>query len=66
MAVLFYEDLGMKVQKSKKTGSTSTDDEALTKIAAKEPLVKPIVQMITELRSLYVFLNTFIRANQST
>lgn len=65
MAVLFYEDLGMKVQKSKKTGSTSTDDEALTKIAAKEPLVKPIVQMITELRSLYVFLNTFIRARLS-
>lgn len=62
MAVMFYEDLGQKPQINRKTGSVSTDDEALTKIAEKEPLLKPIVRCVSELRSLGVFLNTFIRA----
>lgn len=65
MAVMFYEDLGQKPQVNKKTGSISTDDEALTKIAEKEPLLKPIVRCVSELRSLGVFLSTFIRAKLS-
>jgi DNA polymerase-1 len=66
MAVLFYEDLLQKQRTNRKTGNLSTDDEALTKIAEAQPLLKPLVQCISELRSLGVFLNTFIRAKLSS
>jgi len=65
MAVLFYEDLLQKQRTNRKTGNLSTDDEALTKIAEAQPLLKPLVRCISELRSLGVFLETFIRAKLS-
>jgi DNA polymerase I-like protein with 3'-5' exonuclease and polymerase domains/uracil-DNA glycosylase len=66
MAVLFYEDLLQKQRTNRKTGNLSTDDEALTKIAEAQPLLKPLVRCISELRSLGVFLETFIRAKLSS
>jgi DNA polymerase-1 len=40
----------------------TTDEEALGLIAEREPLLLPITQKISEMRSLGVFLSTFVRA----
>ena len=65
MQDLFYQVFKQKPVISKKTGSVTCDDEALTKIASREPLLKPLVTCISELRSLGVFLSTFIRGKLS-
>jgi len=62
MKQLFYGDLGLKPIINRKTGNVSCDDEALQKIAEREPLVKPLVNAISEYRSLGVFFSTFINA----
>lgn len=62
MKKLFYEDLQLKPEINRKTGAISCDDEALHKLALKEPLVKPLVDMISNYRSLGVFLSTFVQA----
>jgi len=59
------EDLKQKpVLKRRAKGdyTPSFDDESLTKIAAKEPLLRPIFRVIADIRSLGVFLSTFIEA----
>jgi uracil-DNA glycosylase len=60
IADLFYRDLGQSAYHNRKTGSVTTSDEALEKIATREPLLLPIVQRIQELRSIGVFLSTFL------
>lgn len=62
MATLFYTDLGQAPVRNRKTGSVSCDDEALSKVASREPILIPIIKKIQELRSLGVFLSTFIKA----
>jgi DNA polymerase I-like protein with 3'-5' exonuclease and polymerase domains len=62
MQELFYVDLGQKPRISRKTKTITTDDEALSDIATKQPLLRPIVKTIQELRSLGVFLSTFVNA----
>jgi DNA polymerase I-like protein with 3'-5' exonuclease and polymerase domains/uracil-DNA glycosylase len=62
MQRLFYETLGQKPILNRKTGSVSCDDEALRKISEREPLLLPITRKIAELRSLGVFLSTFVNA----
>lgn len=42
--------------------SVTTDDSALEKISNREPLLKPICDVIRELRSLGVFRSTFLEA----
>lgn len=59
---LLYEDLQLPVQKDRKTGQPTTKDEALDKLASKEPLLKPILKRVAEYRSLGVFLSTFVQA----
>jgi DNA polymerase len=59
---LFYEDLGQPIRRNRKTGRPTVDDEALDKIAAHEPLLKPIVDRLHEYRSASVFFSTFIQA----
>lgn len=66
MKRLFYETLGQKPILSRKTGTVTCDDEALRKIAEREPLLLPITRKITELRSLGVFLSTFVNAPLDT
>jgi uracil-DNA glycosylase family 4 len=66
MKELFYGELGQKPIFSRKTGGVTCDDEALRKIADREPLLKGIVKKISELRSLGVFLSTFINAPLDT
>lgn len=62
MQNFFYNELGLPVQKVRKTGRPTTNDEALQTLAKKEPLVQPVVQCISEFRSLGVFLSTFVKA----
>ena len=62
MKELFYGSLGQKPVISRKTGNPTCDDEALRKIAEREPLLRPVVKKIAELRSLGVFLSTFVNA----
>jgi DNA polymerase-1 len=62
MQNLFYEVFKQKPVYNRKTDTITLNDEALSKIAAREPILRPIVRKIQELRSLGVFLSTFIMA----
>jgi DNA polymerase-1 len=59
MKRFFYEDLGIPPYINRKTKAPTCDDEALQKIAVKYPLLKPLIDLISEKRSLGVFLSTF-------
>jgi hypothetical protein len=64
MQKLFYSDLGqppvMSRAKKGKKSAVTCDDEALQKIAAREPLLKPLINAIADIRTLGIFRNTFI------
>ena len=66
MQALFYDDLKQPViyKRTVVAGHTkmapTCDDEALTKIAAKEPLLKPVCNAIADIRTLNKFLNDFV------
>ena len=66
MTQLFYEDLKQpKIFSRAKKGAPphlTCDDEALTKIALREPILRPLIRAISEYRSLGVFLSTFVLA----
>lgn len=62
MQELFYGQLQQKPIKNRKTGAVSCDDEALRKIAEREPILRVLCRKISELRSLGVFLSTFVQA----
>lgn len=62
MCDLFYVKLGQPVVLGRKTRTPSTDDEALGRISAREPALRPLVKKIQELRSLGVFMSTFINS----
>ena len=66
MQDFFYGDMGLKPILNKKTKTPTTDDEALHRIAEKEPILKPITRKIAELRSLGVFHSTFVQAGLDT
>lgn len=57
----FYSDLKIKSVISRKTGRVSTDDECLKEIARQEPLMQPITTLIKEMRSIKVFISTFVK-----
>ena len=66
MQKLFYEDLNQKpIMKRKLIQGRmlmrpTTDDEALTQIGTREPLLKPICNAIADLRTLGKFLGDFV------
>lgn len=62
MAEFFYSDMGQKEIISKKTKGVTCDDEALHRIAEREPILQPLTRKIAELRSLGVFHSTFVQA----
>lgn len=66
MQALFYDDLNQPpVMTRPKKGSpahVTCDDEALQKIAAREPLLKPITNCIADIRTLGKFRKDFILA----
>lgn len=66
MQELFYDLLRQKPIINRKTGTVSCDDESLRKLAEREPILLPITRKISELRSLGVFLSTFVNAPLDT
>lgn len=60
---LFYHDLGIPGIRSLATEALTTNSPALAQIAEREPMLKPLCQLIVELRSIGVFLSTFIDAS---
>lgn len=66
MQVLFYEDLKQPpilkrtVVAGRIVMRPTCDDEALQKIAAKEPLLKPLANCIADIRTLNKFLGDFV------
>lgn len=67
MQAFFYSDLGQRVIYSRKgkTKGPTLDDEALVTIAKREPLLRPLVRRIQEVRSINVFLKMFVMAKPS-
>ena len=55
MLQLFYNDFGFKPVLHKKTKKPTTDDDAMKELALREPLVRPVTETISEMRSLGVF-----------
>ena len=62
MADFFYRQMGQKEIRNRKTGGVTTNDEALTKISGREPILLPVTRTISQLRSLGVFNSTFVQA----
>lgn len=62
MADLFYYELGFKPILHRKTKTITTDEEAMRKLMAREPLVRPLIRKILEIRSINVFNSTFVSA----
>jgi len=66
MQKLFYEDLQQPVIMSRaKKGMPAhptCDDEALQKLANREPLLRPIINCISDIRTMEIFLSNFILA----
>ena len=66
MKKLFYEDLRqIPIMTRAKKGSPShltCDDEALQTIAKREPLLKPLTVAISDIRTLQIWLKTFVLA----
>jgi DNA polymerase I-like protein with 3'-5' exonuclease and polymerase domains/uracil-DNA glycosylase len=66
MQDLFYRQLAQREIKDRKTGSVTTNDAALTKLGEREPILFPLLEKISELRSLGVFRSTFLEAPTDT
>jgi DNA polymerase I-like protein with 3'-5' exonuclease and polymerase domains/uracil-DNA glycosylase len=62
MQSFFYDDLRLPIQRHRKSGRPTLDDKALETLAIRQPLIRPLVKTIQNLRSLRVFLNTFAKA----
>lgn len=56
----FYGELRLPPIKDRKTGRVSTNFESIRKLGEKEPLILPIVDILLTLRSIGVFVSTFL------
>ncbi len=63
MKEFFYTTLGQQIVKHRKTKQPTVDDEALEKMALREPLLRPIITAIGECRSIKVYQSTFVQAS---
>lgn len=61
MQDLFYKEMAMKPVLAKKTYAPTTNEVALKELASREPILKPLTDLIAETRSIGVFLSTFIQ-----
>lgn len=59
MQDFFYGDLRLPVQLDKKTKRPTLNAKALATLAEKEPILRPLVELIDKKRSIGVFLSTF-------
>lgn len=62
MQALFYDDLKQRIIIKRDTGKPTLDDDALTTLGQREPILKPLLKKIAEFRTLGVFLRTFVNA----
>ena len=66
MMTLFYSDLNQPVimTRAKKgvPARPTLNDEALQQIAAREPLLKPLVNAICDIRTMGIFLSSYLEA----
>ena len=62
LSKFFYNDLGIPGVKNLAGDSLTTNSPAMALIAERQPILKPLCQLIVELRSISVFLSTFIDA----
>lgn len=66
LSQFFYTDLGIPGVKNLTTDNLTTNSPAMAIIAEREPALKPICQLIVELRSLGIFKSTFVDAELDT
>jgi DNA polymerase I-like protein with 3'-5' exonuclease and polymerase domains/uracil-DNA glycosylase len=57
---VFYDQMKLKPVLHKKTHKPSTDTQALKMFGTREPILQPLVHLITEARSIGVFHSTFV------
>lgn len=62
MMDLLYGDFKMKPVINRATGRPTLNDDALQKIAKVEPILRPLVSAISDIRTLGIWLNTFVKA----
>jgi uracil-DNA glycosylase len=66
MKALFYNDLRLPVQMTRaqkgEPGHVTLGDEALKTLCIKQPIVQPLIQAIGDIRTLSIFLSSFIEA----
>lgn len=60
MQELFYDELGQQVNIHRQRKNITTDDDALTKIGKRTPLLRPLCNAILDYRSIGVLSSTFI------
>lgn len=64
MMSLFYDDLKQPIQfkrgKKGEPSRPSLDDEALQHLAKREPLLRPLISAISDIRTLGIFLSGFL------
>lgn len=64
MHELFYGDLQLPVQMSKaakgKVAHPTLDDDAMMKLAVKEPIIRPLIAAIGDIRTLRKFISNFL------
>lgn len=59
---LFFKDLGLPSTYNRKTGNVTTAEDALLKVAEREPLMRELVDKIIRFRSLGTLYSTFVSA----
>lgn len=62
---LFYQQLQCKVVRNRKTKRPTCDEDALKVFAQREPLLRPIVELVTELRSIGTLMSNVVQAKLS-
>ena len=62
MQALIYHDFGQKVILNRKTRRPTLDDEAMQRIGEREALLKPLCNVVADMRTLGVFRSTFIES----
>ena len=60
MSEFFYGALKMRQVRNRKTFRPTTDSDALRLFGQREPILKPLCDLIEETRSIGVFLSTFV------
>lgn len=60
---IFYELLGLKPITKKGAKAPTTDNNALTLISKREPILAPLCHALQDYRSMGVFLSTFVSAS---